>query len=118
MWIRRKVQKGTQTGQMIGYPTLNFHVGYFGAYYTEGVYSCDIRIAGKEYHGALFFGSRLSTKKKTLEIHVIGLNQSIYGSFVRFRVMKKIRSPKKIANPQVLKGQIAKDIALIQASFL
>ncbi|MEA3479407.1 MAG: riboflavin kinase, partial [Bacteroidota bacterium] len=57
MCIRRKVQKGTGTGQKIGYPTLNFNVGQFGKYYGEGVYVSEVRIGTTVYKGALYYGS-------------------------------------------------------------
>ncbi|MFC1732444.1 riboflavin kinase [candidate division KSB1 bacterium] len=110
MWIRRKVQKGTKTGQRIGYPTLNFHVGHFGEHYSEGVYSCDIQIADKVYKGALYYGPRLSHKGKVLEVHVQKFDKKIYGQFVQFRVLKKVRGTKKIHNLDELKKQIKEDL--------
>lgn len=113
MWIRRKVQSGTQTGQKIGYPTLNFRVGNFAKSHQPGVYACDIRIADKLYKGALYFGSRLSHPGKVLEIYVIEFNEKIYGQFIKFRVLKKIRLTKPFKNLDDLKKQIKKDVALI-----
>lgn len=114
MWIRRKVQKGTGTGQKISYPTLNFHVGNFGESNKPGVYSAEVRITDKIYQGALYYGSRLSHRGKVLEIYVKKFDKKIYGQFVQFRVLKKIRSPKKFSNPNELKKQIQKDLFLIE----
>jgi len=112
MWIRRKVQSGTKTGQKIGYPTLNFHVGNFNR--PSGVYACEILIAGKSYKGALYFGPRLSHQGNVLEMHVVGFNKKIYGWFVRFRVGKKIRSTKPFNDLDDLKNQIRKDLISIK----
>ena len=111
MWIRRKVQSGTKTGQKIGYPTLNFNVGNFSR--QSGVYACEILIANKIYKGALYFGPRLSHQGKVLEMYVIGFNKKIYGQFVHFQVDKKIRNAKPFKNLDDLKKQIKKDVALI-----
>ena len=110
MWINRKVKKGTGTGRKIGFPTLNFNVGQFGENYGEGVYSSEIKIDKTVYKGALFFGSRMNSGKKALEIYVIGFNKMIYNQFVRFRVIKKIRKPKTFTDLEELKRQIEEDL--------
>lgn len=111
MWIRRKVQSGAQTGQKIGYPTLNFHVGNFNR--PSGVYACEVLIINKLYKGALYFGPRLNHRGNVLEVHVIGFKQKIYGQLVRFRVGKKIRSAKRFDNLDELKKQIRFDVSCV-----
>lgn len=110
MWITRKVQPGTQTGQKIGYPTLNFNVGNFGTLKKPGVYDCEIRISDRTYKGALYFGPRLSHPGEVLEVHVIGFSKKIYGHFIHLRVLKKIRGVIKMNNTDQLKKQIQKDL--------
>ena len=110
MWIRRKVQKGTKTGQKIGFPTLNFNVGNFSKSYKPGVYACNIHIAGKLYSGALYFGPRLQNRVNVLEIFVQNFSRNIYGQFVQFHVSKKIRDPKRFTDTDTLKKQIRKDL--------
>jgi riboflavin kinase / FMN adenylyltransferase len=110
MYIRRKVKKGTATGRKIGFPTLNFNVGQFGDNYGEGVYIAEVKIADKLYNGALFFGPRLHSRIKVLEIYVIGFNKMIYGQFVRFCIVKKIRNPKMFKSLDELKKQIEEDV--------
>ena len=112
-WFIRKVQKGAQVGRKIGYPTLNFRVGDFGRFYRDGVYACDIRIAGKLHKGALYFGPHLSKSTKVLEVHVPELNKKIYGQFIQFRLLKKIRNAKILSNLDDLKRQIRKDLLKI-----
>ena len=106
---RRKVKRGTGTGTKIGYPTLNFNIGSFENCYSEGVYKCEVIIKGKCYSGALYLGPTMHNKK-VLEIFVIGLNKKIYGEYVTFKVFKKIRKPKKVADLAELKRMIKKDI--------
>ena len=109
-WFNRKVQKGTKTGQKIGYPTLNFSVGNFGQSYRDGVYACDVRVADKLHKGALYFGPRLNKSKKVLEVYVLDFNKKIYGQFIQFRLLKKIRDTKTFSNLDDLKKQIQKDL--------
>lgn len=110
MLFRRKVKPGSQVGRKIGFPTLNFNVGDFGQHVHPGVYKCQVFIGKKAYKGALFYGSKMDRKSKTLEIFVLGFSGKIYGSFVWFSVGKKIRAPKKFDNFDALKRQIQKDL--------
>ncbi len=112
MYIRRKVQKGTGTGRKIGFPTLNFNVGRFGEQFDEGVYDSEVKIGKSVYKGSLYFGPRLTQRGKVLEVYVIGFNKRIYGEFVSFRVLKKIRKPKAFTDLEKLKKQIEKDIII------
>jgi FAD synthase len=112
MNFRRKVIKGTGTGQKIGYPTLNFNVGNFGKCYSQGVYKCEVFIRDKCYSGALFFGPTMHSRK-VLEIYVVGMKKNLYGQFVTFRVIKKIRKPRKITDLAELKELIQENVSLI-----
>ena len=113
-WFNRKVQKGTKLGQKIGYPTLNFNVGNFGKSYNHGVYSCEVKIGDRIYESALYFGPKLNGRI-TLEIYVIGFSKKIYGQFIQFRLLKKIRNPKIFDSLDDLKKQIQKDLLRISA---
>lgn len=113
-WFRRKVQKGEQLGKKIGFPTLNFRVGNFGSHHDDGVYACEVKIHGKTYTGALYFGPRLSTNKQCLEVYVLELNKKLYNQTVQFRIGKKIRKPMNFSDPLKLKKQIEKDLASLK----
>lgn len=116
-YFRRKVNHGYKTGRKIGFPTLNFHCRQFGEHHTPGVYGCEVAYKNKSYLGALHFGPSVHEKAKNiLEVHVLDFNKSIYGEWVKFRLLKKIRSPKKMNGLDELKAQIHKDIAEIKKS--
>lgn len=112
--FRRKVQKGKQLGQTIGFPTLNVSVGSFQNH-TFGVYACTVWIGKSSYRGALYFGPKIGSHQKAhLEIHVLDFNKKVYGEFVRFTVGKKIREPQGFKNVNDLKEQIQKDLLEIK----
>ena len=113
MWIRRKVKPGYQMGRQLGHPTLNFKVGNFALHYKPGVYSCELRIHGKIHKGALYFGPKQTHRGMALEIHVLDYSGNLYGHFVQFRPLKKLRAPKKFGSPEALKKQIQQDVASI-----
>ncbi len=116
MWIRRKVQKGNQIGQKIGFPTINLKVGDFKKYYSAGIYAAEVKVANKMYKGVLHFGYTLHYSINKLEIHILKFSKNIYGQFIQFRVDKKIRKPMRFADLDELKTQIEKDISKITLS--
>ncbi|MDH5596759.1 MAG: riboflavin kinase [Candidatus Peregrinibacteria bacterium] len=113
MWHRRKVQHGEKMGQKLGFPTLNFRPGNFGDQYAPGVYAAQVRIADKNYSGALYFGPKFSQKGNVLELFVLNFSRTIYGRFVSFKVGKQVRAPMKFDSVETLKKQIEKDIEAI-----
>lgn len=113
MWYRRKVQTGKKLGKKIGFPTLNFAVGSFGASHCPAVYSAEVKIKDKVYKGALFYGPKLKKRARVLEVHVLNFLGNLYGQFVSFKVGQKIRPPKAFASLDDLKNQIRKDIQSI-----
>ncbi len=113
MWFKRKVQPGLQIGRKIASPTLNFAVGSFGDHFKQGVYGAYLRIARKEYKGALYFGPKLTGKKPVLEVFVFDFSDMIYGQFVSFKLGKKVRDPIFFDNLDALKKQIQLDVSQI-----
>jgi FAD synthase len=110
MWYRRKVQMGKKLGRKLGYPTLNFNVGSFGTRHCPAVYSSEVKIKGKIYKGALFYGPKLKRRGRVLEVHVLDFSDDLYGQFVSFKVGQKIRKPMAFASLDELKNQIRKDV--------
>jgi len=110
MKFRRKVIKGYQLGRTLGFPTLNFHPGNFSETHAEGVYKADVWIDQKRYRGALFFGKKTNHAGNVLELFVLDFSRQIYGQFVSFEVIRKIRGPKVFANLNELKKQIEEDV--------
>ena len=116
MWFRRKVKKGHKIGRELWHPTLNFNVGSFAAYHKPAVYACELKVKGKVYKGALYFGPKLSKPGHVLELSILNFSGSLYGQFVSFQVGRQIRPPMKFASVDALKKQIRKDIITIQNS--
>lgn len=112
MWFRRKVQPGKKLGRQIGFPTINLNVGSFGDHVSPGIYACEVKWNKKIHKGALHFGPVLDSKKNKLEIHILDFNQNIYNCFVQFRIIKKIREPRRFTDLEELKKQIIQDVKL------
>jgi len=110
MKFLRKVKPGSQTGQKIGFPTINLNIGNFFDYHKPGAYTCKVLISEKEYLGALYFGQKMHHKAMVLEIYILNFSRKIYGQFITFKVGKKIRSPKRFTDLRKLKKQIETDL--------
>lgn len=110
MLFIRKVKAGSKTGQKIGFPTINLNVGNFSGDYKEGVYKCNVYIGSKEYTGALYYGPKMHHKGNILEIYIMGFSKRIYGQFIKFKIVRKIRIPKVFKELNELKKQIEIDL--------
>lgn len=109
----RKVIEGKKLGREIGFPTLNFNVGNLCKTCASGVYAVKVWIDKKIYLGALHYGPKFGSKKRTLEIHVIGLSKNLYGRYVTFSLVKKIREPMYFETVKDLQKQLLSDIKQI-----
>jgi len=105
------VVKGYGLAKKLGYPTLNLDNPLILKNRERGVYLSRLKIFSREYFGLLYYGPRLvfNEKKDILEIYVIGFAKNIYGSTVKFQVLKYLRGIKSFKNTDELKKQIALD---------
>ena len=115
--LQGKVVKGKGRGKGLGFPTANVR-------YTSdilpphGVYAVRVIYKNKIYKGAANLGLRPSFKEKntkpTLEVHILGLNHSLYSQTLEVQFLKKIREERKFSSPTALTAQIRKDIARVR----
>ena len=84
IWLKAKVIEGKKLGRTLGYPTLNLDQPYLLTGKKEGVYACKMKIGGKLYHGALYYGPRLILKEKNniLEIFVFDFTKNNFNEIV------------------------------------
>lgn len=113
---RGKVRKGKQRGKELGYPTANIllHTAI-----PEGIYAGTVRVAGKEYHAAVFVGAAktFNEKMKLVESYIFDFQESIYGKWLTIHLHKKIRENKKFSSVKGLVDQINRDILDIKTFF-
>jgi riboflavin kinase / FMN adenylyltransferase len=118
-WYSAKVINGSQKGRTIGFPTMNLDNPALLAGEWEGVYAALIKIEGKIYQGALFFGPRKIMKdiKPVLEIHVFDFDKEIYGQEITFSLQKYVRETINFSNFSLLRYQLDIDKRNIQTFF-
>ena len=107
------VVHGDKRGRDIGFPTVNLRLSDSNKLLPRaGVYLAQTEINGVSYFAMMNIGVRptVSTEGiKTVEAHLIGYSGTLYGSLVRFSLLKFIREEKKFSTLEELKIQLEKD---------
>ena len=106
------VVKGDHLGHQIGFPTANIKVvDSHKLVPANGVYAVRALIHDKEYKGMLNIGVRptVDGTEKTIEVHIIGFDEDIYGEELTVLFDDWIRDEQKFDSLDELKTQLEKD---------
>ena len=111
------VIKGNHLGHSIGFPTANIKVlDSHKLVPANGVYAVRALIHDQEYKGMLNIGVRptVDGTEKTIEVHIIGFDEEVYGEELTVLFDDWIRDEQKFDSLDELKAQLQKDkIAVI-----
>jgi riboflavin kinase / FMN adenylyltransferase len=110
MGYKGVVQKGEQTGQELGFPTINIPLQ---GETPEGIFAAKVSVDEKIYFAAAY----ANTERGILEAHLLDFSDDLYGKEVEIELVEKIRKDKKFANVDELKQAIAEDVAKVRKSF-
>jgi riboflavin kinase/FMN adenylyltransferase len=100
----------------LGYPTANLMAPPEKIVPLRGVYGVDIALDGKMYQGVCNVGVNptvVSGGRESIEIHILALNQNLYGKTISVSFNKRIRNERKFDSLDALKAQIEQDIQSI-----
>lgn len=112
-----KVVPGEQKGRLLGFPTANIQVmDYDKLIPANGVYIVQVKLAGtqQQYMGMLNIGVRptLSDAQQiSLEVHIIDLQEDLYGQYLRVELIERLRDEKKFDSLDALITQLHADKA-------
>ena len=110
--IKGSVMQGQQIGSKIGFPTANIHaVDPAKIIPSEGVYAIKAEVNQQSYEGMMNIGTRptLGTNEKSLEAHLFGCNEILYGKIIEIQFIQYIRAEQKFNSLHELSQQLAKD---------
>lgn len=115
--IVSKVVKGKGQGMKIGFPTANLKLPEDTIIPANGVYCGTCSVGGIEgsFSCAVNIGVRPSFddgEYKSIEVHILGFDQEIYGKVLNLELESRIRDEKKFDSLDSLKAQINEDIKL------
>lgn len=111
--MQGRVSCGHQRGRKLGFPTANIYL-HRKVTPIRGVYTVYLHgIAGKALPGVANVGVRptVDGTRSLLEVHLLNFNQDIYGRYVEVEFCKKLRDEVRYPNIDLLREQIAKDVA-------
>jgi len=111
--VEGRVVRGDDRGKHLGFPTANIET-YGELFPGNGVYAVNVELGGKTMPGAANVGTRptFDKKERTIEVHIIDFNGSIYGESLRLAFLDRIRGEIAFSSPETLSIQIQKDVEL------
>lgn len=115
------VVHGEARGRTLGYPTANIKFSHYARLPMEGVYACEMTIAGKRYPAMGSIGHNDTFgegRQLTMEIYVLDFNQDIYGEQVSVSWLHLIRGQVKFDGAQGLIDQLQEDEAATRRYFI
>lgn len=115
------VVEGDRIGRTIGFPTANLQPSDpLKQIPGGGVYLCRVRTLGRCFYGMTNIGTRptvtgvsegdaLSGKVRTVETHIFGFDEEIYGLEICVEFLERIRAEQRFASLDELRKQLVAD---------
>lgn len=114
-----RVRHGDARGREFGFPTANIYL-HRKLTPVKGVYTVYMHgISGSPLPGVANIGTRptIDGTRSLLEVHLLDFNQDLYGRYVRVEFCEKLRDEARYPNIELLKQQIARDVAAARDYF-
>ncbi len=111
-FLSGKVEKGSQIGRTINFPTANISVQEdYKLIPKEGVYIVSAIIDGENINGMMNIGNKPTVKgeKLSLEVHFFNFDKNLYDKNLTISFLKRIRDEQKFDSIDELKNQLEKD---------
>ncbi len=106
------VVKGNMIGHTLGYPTANLRVAdYLKLLPAQGVYVGMVKVEDRWHRAMINIGIRptLDMDNVTIEAHLFGFDQDIYGEWISISFLERIRDEMRFSSLGELKMQLDKD---------
>ena len=119
-FITGTVVRGDQIGRQLGYPTANIVVEEkYKLIPADGIFAVTVTVAGNQYKGMAYIGSRPTVNGLTrnIEVNIFDFDQDIYNQAIRMEFLHYVRGDIKFASLDELKVQLAKDKEDVKALF-
>lgn len=114
-----RVRRGDQRGRLFGFPTANIFL-HRKLTPVKGVYTVLVHgLSDQAKPGIANIGIRptVDGTSALLEVHLLNFNDEIYGRYVKVEFCEKVRDEIRFPNIDLLKEQIAKDVAYAHKYF-
>lgn len=117
--MQGRIRHGEQLGRQWGFPTANIFL-HRAMTPLMGIYTVLVHgLADQPLPGAANLGVRptVNGTRTLLEVHLLDFNQEIYGRYVTVEFCEKLRDEVRYPSIELLKEQIAKDVAVSRHYF-
>lgn len=113
-----KIVRGRNIGKHLGFPTANIAV-HNELIPRDGIYAVHVLLGAKTYKGAanIGFAPTFHTKKRAVEVHIIGFKGNIYGKKIKMEFVERLRGEKVFKSVSELAVQIRKDVEQIKREY-
>lgn len=114
------VVHGLGVGHTIGFPTANIELSESNKVLPQnGVYVVAASVCGKLYPAMLNIGFRptFGGEARTIELHVLGCSDDLYGACIKVAFAARLRGEKKFSDVDGLVAQLEKDRAAVETFF-
>lgn len=112
--ILGEVVKGEGRGKILGFPTANIRP-HHEVLAPDGIYATLAICAGHLYKSVTYIGRkptfRKKSKKRNIEVFLLGFKKNIYFKKIEVRFIKKIRDDKRFPSLNALVAQMRKDVS-------
>ncbi len=112
--VSGRVVRGEGRGRTIGVPTLNLgEIPERKLLPPDGVYAARVEWAGGRAGGMLNQGPRptVGDGRRSLEVHLFGVDEDLYGGWVKVEWVARIRDQQKFPSLAALQAQLQQDRA-------
>lgn len=117
--MQGRVRSGAQLGRQWGFPTANIYL-HRGVTPLMGIFTVLVHgLADHPLPGAANLGVRptVDGTRILLEVHLLDFNEQIYGRYVEVEFCEKLRDEVRYPTIELLKEQIARDVAVSREYF-
>jgi len=117
--LRGRVIRGrNRGGRLLGFPTANIELSEVLCP-KPGVYAVTVDILENSFHGVanIGFSPTFDDQEFTVEVHIIGFSEDIYGKFIHVNFIRHLRSEIRFSSVDELCEQIKEDIRNAEAIF-
>lgn len=107
-----EVVEGDKIGRSMGFPTANLKIPEaYKLIPADGVYAVKVAYRDTEWDGMLNIGYRptVGGNEHRHEVHIFGLDQSLYGERLKVILVRQIREELKFSSLQQLQQQLVHD---------
>lgn len=111
--ISGRIVSGYKVGRTLGFPTANIQPDDpMQLLPGIGVYAVWVEVAGGQYKGMLYIGSRPTLDNGTqlsIEVHILHFSGDIYNDPIRVTFERFVRGDEKFVSLEALKAQLMRD---------